>query len=111
VVATLRPQRKPKAITLKPAQKRKVLFDATFACANDAEKGAGHTDFSLSAHVDHTALGGADAHPADDDCPRSVTPPGVVDPYPAKPVLDKGCGEKKPDKTFGGAVLVDVAGP
>jgi hypothetical protein len=111
VVASLRPAKKPKAIALKPAAKRKVLFDATFGCANDAAKGAGHTDFSVSAHVDHTALGGSDAHPADDDCPRTVTPPGDLDPFPAKPVLDKGCGEKQPDKTFGGAILVDVAGP
>lgn len=111
VVASLRPARKPKAIVLKPAQKRKVLFDATFGCANDATNGAGHTDFSVSAHVDHTALGGPDAHPADDECPRTVTAPGVLDPYPAKPVLDKGCGEKKDDKTFGGDVLVDVVGP
>ena len=111
VVASLRPAKKPKAIVLKPAQKRKVLFDATFACANDAADGVGHTDFSVSAHVDHTALGGPDAHPADDECPRMVTAPGVLDPYPAKPVLDKGCGERKADKTFGGAVLVDVVGP
>ena len=44
-------------------------------------------------------------------CPRTVAPPGELDPYPAKPVLDKGCGEKKPDKTFGAPVLVDVVGP
>lgn len=111
VTASLRPAKKPKAIALKPGQKRKVVFDASFGCTNDAAKGAGHTDFWLSAHVDHAALGGSDAHPADDDCPRTVTPPGVLDPFPAKPVLDKGCGEKKPDKTFGGAVLVDVVGP
>ena len=110
-VATFRVPKKPKVIVLKPGRKLKLLFDATFACANDPEKGAGHTDFSLSAHVDHAALGGSDAHPADDVCPRTVAPPGELDPYPAKPVLDKGCGEKKPDKTFGAPVLVDVVGP
>jgi len=110
-VATFRVPKKPKVIVLKPGRKLKLLFDATFACANDPEKGAGHTDFSLSARVDHTALGGPDAHPADDICPRTVTPPGALDPFPAKPLLDKGCGEKKPDKTFGAPVVVDVVGP
>jgi len=110
-IATFRVPKKPKVIVLKPARKLKLLFDVTFDCANDAAKGAGHTDFSVSAHVDHAVLGGSDAHPADDVCPRSVTPPGALDPYPAKPVLDKGCGEKKPDKTFGAAVLLDVVGP
>lgn len=110
-VATFRVPKKPKVIALKPARKLKLLFDVTFDCVNDAAKGADHTDFSLSARVDHTALGGSDAHPADDVCPRTVTPPGELDPYPAKPVLDKGCGEKKPDKTFGAPVLVDVVGP
>jgi len=109
--ATFRVPKKPKPITLKPGKKRKLLFDVTFDCANDPAKGTGHTDFSVSARVDHTPLGGSDAHPADDVCPRTVTPPGEVDPYPAKPLLDKGCGEKKPDRTFGAPVLVDVVGP
>src|SRR5262249_24903553 len=87
-IATVRAPKKPKVIALKPGSKLKLFFDVTFGCANDAAKGAGHTDFSVSAHVDHTALGGSDAHPADDDCPRTVTPPGVLDPFPAKPVLD-----------------------
>lgn len=107
--ATFRVPKKPKAIALKPGKKLKLLFDAPLDCANDPAKGA--ADFSVSARVDHTPLGGADAHPEDDVCPRSVTPPGNVDPYPAKPLLDKGCGEKKPDKTFGAPVLVDVVGP
>lgn len=107
--ATFRVPKKPKPIALKPGKKLKLLFDAPLDCANDPAKGA--ADFSVSARVDHTPLGGSDAHPADDVCPRSVTPPGNVDPYPTKPLLDKGCGEKKPDKTFGAPVLVDVVGP
>lgn len=108
-IATFRVPKKPKPIALKAGKKLKLLFDATLDCANDPAKSG--ADFSVSARVDHTPLGGADAHPADDVCPRSVTPPGAVDPYPAKPLLDKGCGEKKPDKTFGAPVLVDVVGP
>ena len=110
-IATFRAPKKPKVIQLKPAKKLKLVFDVTFDCANDPAKGAGHTDFSVSAHVDRTALGAPDAHPADDDCPRAVTPPGVIDAFPAKPVLDKGCGGKQPDKTLGAAILVDVVGP
>ena len=59
--------------------------------------------------MDHSALGGSpDAHPADDACPRSVTPPFEVDPNPNGKIKDKGCGAKKPDETFGGPVVVDV---
>ena len=108
-VATFHAPKKPKAITLKPAKKLKLTFDVTFGCANDPAKGAGHADYSVHATVTHAPLGGtADAHPADDACPRDVAPPGVVDPFPAKPILDKGCGPKKPDRTLGGELLVDV---
>lgn len=95
-------------LTLKPKQKLSVGFAVTFACANNASKGAGQEDYRLSARVDHTALGSADTHPADDVCPRSVTPPFAVDPHPDNTIKDKGCGEKKADKTFGDPVLVDV---
>lgn len=80
----------------------------TFGCANDAAKGVGHEDFSVRARVDHTPLGSGDAHPADDVCPRSAPAGGVVDPFPNGKIVDKGCGAKKPDKTLGGPVLVDV---
>ena len=47
-------------------------------------------------------------HPEDDVCPRTVPTGGVVDTYPDGKIVDKGCGAKLPDKTFGGPVLVDV---
>lgn len=50
----------------------------------------------------------AEYQPADDMCPRSVTLPFEVDPNPDGTIKDKGCGEKKDDKTFGAPVLVDV---
>ena len=53
-------------------------------------------------------IGPSDVHPDDDACPRQVTPPGVVDTYPDGKIVDKGCGTKKADKTFGDPVLVDV---
>ena len=62
----------------------------------------------MSAQVHRAALGEPDVHPADDVCPRSVTPPSVVDPYPDGKIHDKGCGAKKPDKTRGGEILIDV---
>lgn len=93
-------------------QKLNVFFEVTFACANDAAKSAkkdpGHEDYRVSARVDHSALGGADAHPEDNGCPRSVTPPFAIDPYPDGTLKDEGCGEKKADKTLGDPVLVDV---
>ena len=49
----------------------------------------------------------ADIHPAN-DCPRSVDPPFERDLYPNATIKDKGCGKKKPDKTFGAPVLTDV---
>jgi hypothetical protein len=95
-------------LTLKRKGKLAILFDATFDCANDAAKGAGHEDFDVSAHVSAAALDVVDAHAADDDCPRQVAPPGVLDPFPDGKLLDKGCGRKKPDKTFGAPVTIDV---
>ncbi len=104
-------QGKPKKklpFILKSKRKLTVLLDATFDCANDPAKGAGHEDFTVSAHVDTTALGEIDSHAADDDCPRQVTPPGAIDPFPDGKLLDKGCGAKKRDKTFGAPVTIDV---
>jgi len=85
-----------------------VVFVVTFGCSNDPAKGVNHKDYSLSALIDHAALGGADGHPRDDICPRSVEPPFEVDPNPDGTIKDKGCGGKKADKTFGDPVLVDV---
>ncbi|HEV7735100.1 MAG TPA: hypothetical protein VGR62_23220 [Candidatus Binatia bacterium] len=73
---------------------------------NDQTKGA--TNYVLTARGDRTALGAPDTHVADDVCPRDVTPPGVVDSSPAKALVDKGCGAKKPDETFGGTIQLDV---
>jgi CSLREA domain-containing protein len=102
-----KPQKKLPA-TLKKKGKLAVLFDATFDCANDAAKGGGHEDFTVSAHVNANALGEIDAHGADDDCPRQVTPPGVHDVFPDGKLIDKGCGTKKDDKTLGGPITIDV---
>jgi len=99
-------------ITLRPKQKLGVVFDVTFDCANDPARDTrtdpGHADYRLTARVNHTALGSADAHPDDDVCPRLVTPPGVIDPFPDGRILDKGCGARRPDGTFGDPVLIDV---
>jgi hypothetical protein len=106
-----RPQAKLPA-TLRPRQKMNVFFDVTFDCANDpaktTPKNPGHDDDRLSALVDQAALGGVDAHSVDDACPRQVSAPGVVDPFPDGTILDRGCGARRPDKTFGDPVLVDV---
>jgi predicted outer membrane repeat protein len=89
-----------------------VAFAVPFGCANDpaqsSRRDPGHEDFELRAHVDQSVLGGTDAFPADDACPRTVAPPGVVVPYPDGKITDRGCGAKRTDKTFGDPVLVDV---
>jgi len=110
--ATLSPAKLPKAkkfpLTLKSKASLTFTFDVPIDCASDPAKGAGHEDYSLSARVDHTPLGSGDAHPADDVCPRSVPPGGVVDAFPNGKIVDKGCGTKKPDKTLGAPQLIDV---
>jgi hypothetical protein len=61
------------------------------------------------ATVKHEALDSEDSHPVDDVCPRQVTPPGVKwIRCRASKFLDKGCEEKKADKTFEYPVLIDV---
>jgi hypothetical protein len=90
----------------------KVAFDVAFTCANKPKKSAkndpGQEDYRISAVVVTRELGQADVHPEDDACPRQVAPPGELDTYPDGKILDKGCGTKKADKTFGDPVLVDV---
>lgn len=110
-VATLRagkPQ-KPLPITLKSRRRLTVLFDVTVSCAGDPATGAGHEDYRVSARLNRAALGDPDSHSFDDVCPRSVTPPYVLDPFPNGKIRDKGCGAKKVDKTRGGDVTIDVS--
>jgi hypothetical protein len=100
-------------ITLKPKKKLKLTFLATFNCATDpaksTKKDPGHEDFELTGSVDRSVIDGkADIHPQDDGCPRSVTPPYEIDPFPDGTIKDKGCGAKKADGTFGDPVLIDV---
>jgi hypothetical protein len=111
VLVAGKPQR-PLPVTLKSKGKLKVQFMVIFDCVNDpakTTKTAGHSDYSYSASLDHTALdGNPDSHPDDDVCPRSVTPPFEIDPYPDGSIKDNGCGSKKADKTLGGDVVTDL---
>jgi hypothetical protein len=113
IVPVLRPgppTRFPIVLTTKKTLS--VAFEVTFDCANDPAKSTakdpGHEDFRYAVVVNHAALDGeTDLHPDDDICPRDFEPPGI-DPYPNGTIIDKGCGAKKPDKTFGADVLTDV---
>jgi hypothetical protein len=102
-------------LTVRPKQKVTVPFDVAFGCANDPVnstlRNLGHEDFSVSARVNTGALGSPDLHTADDVCPRSVDPPGVTDPHPDGTIVDRGCGKRKPDATFGDPILVDIVVP
>lgn len=108
VIAIKPPKARQLPIRLKSKGKRAVTFDVTVGCGGDPAKGPNHEDYAVSARVDRSVLGAPDAHPADDVCPRRVSPPGLVDPYPDGKILDKGCGGRLADGTFGGAVLLDV---
>jgi hypothetical protein len=101
--------------TLRSKQKLSVWFEVVFSssCVHDPAKTSardpGHDDYQYVVTVDHTALdGGADIHPEDDVCPRSVTPPFVTDHYPDGSIKDRGCGRQKPDGTLGDPVTTDV---
>lgn len=100
-------------IVLKSKQRLTLSYAVTIDCANDPAKSTatdpGHDDFEIGARVNHAALGEADEHPVDDVCPRIVTPPFELDPFPDRKIKDKGCGEKRPDGTLGSPVLLDVA--
>ena len=102
----------PLPVTFKSKKKLTVVFDLTIGCANDplrsSARSPGHEDFSVRATVHRGALGSGDAHPVDDICPRQVTPPKVVDPFPDGKLIDRGCGARKVDGTFGASILVDV---
>jgi hypothetical protein len=105
-----KPQR-PLPIRLEPRQKVNVVFDVVVDCANDGARGAGHVDFRLSATVNQAALGGVDAHPDDDTCPRQSVKPALTDPYPDGKLKDAGCGAQQAAGTLGGPVLLDVTLP
>ena len=93
---------------LKSKMKRAITFDLQLACAGDPAKGAGHADYRVTARVDRSVLGGTDAHPQDDVCPRRVTAPGEVDPFPDGRLVDTGCGTRLPDRTSGAPIEIDV---
>ena len=114
-VATLVPGKPNKVpATLKPKKKLTAIFTVTLGCAVDplktSKKTPGHDDFRWTATLHPSALTGiADTHAADNVCPRP-TLPGGIDPRPdaKKPIKDKGCGGKLPDKTLGADVTTDV---
>ena len=108
VIALKPPKARLFPMRVKSKARRAVTFDVTVGCAGDPAKGPTHADYAVSARVDRSVLGAPDSHPADDVCPRRVAPPGVVDPYPDGKILDKGCGGRLADGTFGAAVLLDA---
>lgn len=93
-------------IAWKPKKKLRLAYEVAFDCANDGT--AGTPDYEVSARVQHLALGGADAHPQDDFCPRTGSPPGEVDAFPDGRITDRGCGAKLAGGARGGALTVDV---
>jgi hypothetical protein len=103
------PLAKKLPLVWRPKKRLRLSYDVTFDCANDGT--AGTPDYEVSARASHLALGSADAHPQDDFCPRTVSPPGELDPLPDGSITDRGCGAKLPDRTRGGVLNVDVTAP
>jgi hypothetical protein len=95
-------------LTLGAKKKATIFFDVLLDCAGDPTKGVGHEDFALSAAVHQSALGGVDAHPEDDPCPRPGSKPPVKDPFPDGRVVEAGCGSKQASGALGAPALVDV---
>jgi hypothetical protein len=91
-------------IVIETRRRLQVGFDVTIDCAIDDAKGKGHEDYAMIAWVDHQALGSADAHPADDECPRD---PAGIEPF-LDAIVDKGCGAKNPNGSLGAPILLDV---
>lgn len=100
-------------VVLKPKQKLSLKYEALYTktCVHDGMAGVGHEDYRYVATVDHGQLAAharLDEDPSDDVCPRTVAPPFRLDPSQAGTIKDKGCGEKKADRTFGAEILTDV---
>ena len=102
---------KPLPLVLGSKKKLMVVFDVTIDCAVDHAKGDGHEDFRLIATIDQSVLGGSDAHPADDVCPRPGAKKPVQDPFPDGKIAENGCGPKNDDGLPGGDILIDVQAP
>ena len=116
-VAVISPAAQKKfPVTLQSKDSLVVTYNVTFDCVNDparsTPKDPHHYDYRFSAAVERSVIDGiTDAHPADDVCPRTVSPPYAVDPFPDGSIRDKGCGARRPDGTFGNDILLDIVGP
>jgi hypothetical protein len=104
---------KPFPISVPSKGTLSLFYDLTVSCANDpvqsTTRDPAHGDYTFSGTVTHAAVDGEeDDHHFDDLCPRSVAPPGVIDPFPNGRIKDKGCGARKSDGTFGGEIVLDV---
>ena len=100
---SLVPVKKGFPVVLAPKKTLTLLYNVTFACANDpltTTKIADHSDFRYTVTVNAAALdGNTDLQPFNDVCPRP--------PNPA--IGDKGCGSKDPvTKKLGADMLTDV---
>jgi hypothetical protein len=97
---------------LKPKQTFKIRYLVSYHCAEPVtpEGDATPGDYSHLATVHHEVLGVLDANQENDACPRSVNPPFKREPLPDGKVMDKGCGIKKTNKTFGDLVTTNVIG-
>ena len=90
------------------------MYLVTYQCDTPLNKNvsdASPGDYSYTAAVFHSVLGSPDGHPVDDTCPHdALATPGHIDPNPDGKIVHKGCGAKKPDKTFWDPILTSVVG-
>jgi sugar lactone lactonase YvrE len=100
------------AKTIKRKAKLTIHYLVTYECDNPAVKMSTDTtpgDYSHTATVFRSLLGDADSHGEDDGCPRfALDTFGHRDPNPDGTIVDKGCGARQPDGTFGKPILTNI---
>ena len=101
-------------LVFKRNRARSIRFLVTFGdCVPDrlrtTRQDPEHEDYRYSATLSRVAIDGMpDMDPTDDNCPRTIAPPFRIDPNPNGRRRDRGCGRRKPDRTFGADILTDI---
>jgi parallel beta-helix repeat protein len=111
---TIVPRVREFPVQLKPRAKLSLNLLVQIDCVNDPAKTSrddpAREDFRCKLRVDREVTDGfTDDDPSDDACPRQVTAPYRADwTWHNGLIRDRGCGNRLPDRTLGGEILLDV---
>ena len=111
---TIVPRVREFPVQLKPRAKLSLNLLVQIDCVNDAAKTTrtdpAREDFRCRLRVDREVTDGfTDDDPSDDACPRQVTAPYRADwTWHNGLIRDRGCGNRLPNRTLGGEILLDV---